>query len=188
MSVARPIARAGQVAPEQLETERLLLRRPRAADAVGIFTRYGADADVTKYLSWPRHTALDDARVFVGFSDTEWRQWGCGPYLVFSRANGLLLGSSGLAFETADVASTGYLLARDSWGLGYATETLYAMSDLARSLDVVRLYAICHLDNRASQRVLEKCGFLREGILRRHTTFPNLAPERTDVVCYAKTF
>jgi ribosomal-protein-alanine N-acetyltransferase len=188
MSVARPIARTGQVAPEQLETERLLLRRPRAADAAGIFTRYGADPDVTRYLSWPRHTALDDARVFVGFSDTEWRQWGCGPYLVFSRAGGLLLGSTGLAFETADVASTGYLFARDSWGLGYATETLRVMTDLAQSLEVVRLYAICHPDNRASQRVLEKCGFLREGILRRHTTFPNLAPDRADVVCYARTF
>jgi RimJ/RimL family protein N-acetyltransferase len=175
-------------APERLETERLLLRRPVASDALSIFERYASDAEVTRYLSWPRHTALEDTRVFLGFSDTEWRQWGCGPYVAFTRDDGQLIGSTGLAFETPEIASTGYLLARDAWGRGYATEILVAMTALARTLGVVRLYAVCHLENVASQHVLEKCGYSREGILHRHTTFPNIGPHRTDVVCYARAF
>lgn len=180
--------RRAHAAPEQLETERLLLRRPRADDAAAIFRRYASDPDVTRYLSWPRHTAIDDTRVFLGFSDSEWRQWGCGPYVAFDRESGELVGSTGLAFETAVLASTGYLLARDAWGRGYATEILAAMTALARSLGVVRLYAVCHPDNVASQHVLAKGGYIREGLLRRHTTFPNISPHRSDVVCYALTF
>ena len=63
------------------------------------------------------------------------------------------------------------------------------MVDLAPTCRVRRLYAICHTDHAASYRVLEKCGFAREGILRRHTVFPNLAPgEPADVYSYALTF
>jgi RimJ/RimL family protein N-acetyltransferase len=41
--------------------------------------------------------------------------------------------------------------------------------------------------HRASQRVLEKCGFDREGVLRRHTEFPNLsARDPEDVASYAR--
>jgi hypothetical protein len=35
--------------------------------------------------------------------------------------------------------------------------------------------------------VLEKCAFAREGILHRHSVFPNLSPEPHDVVSYART-
>ena len=47
---------------------------------------------------------------------------------------------------------------------------------LARELGVIRLQAACHPDNTASLRVLEKGGFTREALLRRHGEFPNVAP------------
>jgi RimJ/RimL family protein N-acetyltransferase len=169
---------------ERLETERLLLRRPRYEDAGAIFDRYASDGAVTRYLSWRRHHSIEDAEVFVGFSEGEWSRWGCGPYLVFSRADGTLLGSTGLAFETRQVAQTGYVFARDAWGFGYATESLRAMIDLARALRVQRLYAICHVDHRASWRVMEKAGMTREGVLPRHIVFPNLGPTPCDVLAY----
>jgi ribosomal-protein-alanine N-acetyltransferase len=187
MNAGWPLTRSGASAPETIETERLELRRPLPADAPVIYTRYASDADVTRYLGWPRHTALDDTRVFIGFSDGEWRKWGCGPYLTFSHA-GDLLGSTGLAFESPDVASTGYLLSRDSWGRGYATEMLRAMIDLAQALEVRRVYALCHVDHRSSQRVMEKGGLTFEGVLPRHMMFPNLGPDHADVLCYARTF
>jgi ribosomal-protein-alanine N-acetyltransferase len=43
-------------APERLETARLILRRPRAADAPVIYERYASDPEVTRWLGWPRHT------------------------------------------------------------------------------------------------------------------------------------
>ena len=59
----------------------------------------------------------------------------------------------------------------------------------APALGVRRLYALCHVDHRPSARVLEKCGFELEGVLRSHTEFPNLAPGvPADVFCYARAF
>ena len=174
-------------APERVETERLILQRPSAADARQIFERYAADPEVTRYLAWPRHHSIDDTEVFIGFSDGEWRRWGCGPYLAFSRDHGLLLGSTGLAFESREVASTGYVFARDAWGRGYATESLRAMIDIAQTLGVRRLYAICHVEHRASWRVMEKCGLVRDGVLPRYTVFPNITSAASDVLSYSIT-
>jgi RimJ/RimL family protein N-acetyltransferase len=95
-------------------------------------------------------------------------------------------GSTGLSLETPTRACTGYVLAKDAWRHGYATEALSAMVDLARRLGVVRLYALCHPEHQASIRVLEKAGLAREGVWRRHSEFPNLAPGvAADVACYA---
>jgi len=174
-------------ASERLETARLVLRRPAVKDVKTMFARYSSDPDVTRFLGWPRHQSPADTRKFIRFSDAEWHHWPAGPYLVCSRETGALLGSTGLSFETPYRAVTGYALAKDSWGHGYATEALQAMVEVARSVGVRRLYALCHTEHCASWRVLEKCGFIREGILRCHSEFPNLAPsEICDVLCYAK--
>ena len=175
--------------PARIETPRLVMRRPVAADAEAIFTRYSGDPDVTRYLGWPRHHAVSDTRDFLTFSDAEWTRWPAGPYLIESRTSGDLLGGTGLGFDTPDEASTGYVLARDAWGQGYATEALEAMVELARDLRVRRLYALCHPEHQASQHVLQKGGFVREAMLSRYAAFPNLKPGMlNDVVCYARTF
>ena len=183
MTLERPLTNT----PERSETARLVLRRPVAADAEAMFERYASDPEVTKYVGWPRHRSVAETRGFVGFSDAQWEQWRAGPLLIESRTDGRLLGSTGLGFETADRATTGYVLARDAWGLGYATEALQAMVDLAREAGVARLYALCHPEHRASAHVLEKCGFERERVWRGRAEFPNLAPGvQSDVLCYAR--
>jgi RimJ/RimL family protein N-acetyltransferase len=176
-------------APERFETARLILRRPSLADAESIFSRYASDPGVTRYLSWPTHLSLEDTRRFLELSESEWQRWPAGPYLIESRGDGRLVGSTGFGFETPFRAATGYVLARDAWGLGYATEALQAIVGLAPELGIRRLYAICHSEHLASQRVLEKCRFEREGLLRSHSEFPNLKPgEPCDVLCYARVF
>ena len=174
---------------EVIETARLLLRRPVAADAEAIFTRYAGDPLVTKYLSWPMHRSLADTLAFLAWSDREWERAPAGPYLVLARRGGRLLGGTGLMFESPDRAATGYVFAKEEWGHGYATESLQAMVDLARNLGVRSLEAICHLDHRPSAHVIEKCGFTFEGIRRNHTEFPNLAPgTKSDVRSYTRAF
>lgn len=171
--------------PRELDTARLHLRRPQRGDAPAIYARFAADAEVTRYLSWPRHRSVADTREFLEASEREWDAHGTGPYLVFSR-DGLLAGASGLHLETPYRASTGYALARDAWGRGYATETTRAMISLAWTLPrMSRLYALCHPENGASVRVLEKAGFEREGRLRKYLVFPNLGSlDPCDVLVY----
>ena len=170
-----------------VETERLLLRPPTPEDARTVFERYASDGEVTRYLGWRRHTSVTDTLAFVAFSVSEWSHWGIGPLLAFDRANGALLGGSGLVMEAADRAATGYVFAQDAWGKGYATESLRAMIALAAEVGVSRLYALCHVDHLASRRVLEKCSFQCEGVLPRHALFPNLSPEPLDVLSYARS-
>ena len=160
--------------PIRIDTARLTLLRPEGGDAPEIFERYASDPEVTRFLAWPRHRSLEDTRAFLDFSTSEWERWPAGPYLIRSQAGGRLLGSTGLAFEPAGVASTGYVLARDAWGQGYATEALTAIVGVARQTGVARLFALCHPEHHASRRVLEKCGFQRDTDFAGEVHFPNL--------------
>ena len=174
---------------ERVETTRLVLRKPERSDAAAIFARYASDAEVTRWLAWPRHTTLQDTSAFLDFSDAEWLRWPVGPYLIESRQDSRLLGSTGLAFETPDCAATGYVIARDVWGNGYATEALRAVVQIAQHAGVTRLYALCHPENAASERVLRKCGFEYEARLLRHSKFPNLSQDAVcDVLRYGTSF
>jgi [ribosomal protein S5]-alanine N-acetyltransferase len=174
--------------PERIETGRLLLRKPILEDAEAVFSRYSSDLELTKYLGWPRHSSVESTKLFLKFSDAEWNQWPAGPYLIESKSNQRLLGSTGFGFETSTVSSTGYVLAQDAWGYGYATEALSAIVVLAADLGISQLYALCHPRNPASMRVLEKCGFTRENTLARHV-FPNLGSgQPEDCFRYIRNF
>lgn len=164
-------------APETIETMRLRLTRPQLVDAGEMLARYAGDPEVTRYLGWATHTTLAHTEAFVGFSDSQWTASPAGPYLIWSRDDGRLLGSTGLAFDTPDVASTGYVLARDAWGRGYATEALGAMVELAGTLGIKRLQAVCHAEHATSRRVLEKRGFRVDEAATPDVDFPNLAPD-----------
>lgn len=171
----------------RVETARLMLSAPLAADADEIFERYASDPEVTRYLGWPRHQTVADTQRFLALSAVQWERDGVGPYLIRSGVDGRLLGSTGIAMGPAGQAMTGYVLATDAWGKGYASEALAAMVDVARVTGVLRLYALCHPHHRASWRVLEKCGFNRDVGWTRQMEFPNLArgvPQ--DVLCYAR--
>lgn len=173
-------------APVNIETARLILRKPELTDKQEIFDRYATDAEVCTYLAWPRHRTLVDTVAFVEFSDSLWHSWSTGPYLIFLQSTGELLGSTGLELETRRQATTGYVLARDAWGRGYATEALLAMCDLAAALGVEQVTTCVYPAHMASRRVLEKAGFIVDDTLPQQFEFPNLKPgKRVDVVSYS---
>lgn len=170
-------------APERIETARLVLQRPTAEDVPEIFKRYASDAEVTKYVVWPRHKTIGETEGFLRFSEAEWGRWPAGPYLIRS-LEGVLLGSTGLGFEWAEHASTGYVLAVDAWKKGIATDALRTIVNISGPLGVKRMYAMVHVDHRASARVLEKAGFTQEKRIEKHVTFPNLGAEGPSDVFY----
>jgi ribosomal-protein-alanine N-acetyltransferase len=66
-------------------------------------------------------------------------------------------------------AEVGFLFNRAHWGNGYAREAMQAIVDFAtEDLRIARLWARFHTGNAASQRLLERLGFSREGTLRGH--------------------
>lgn len=160
-----------------IHTARLTLRRPVATDAASIFGRYASDPRVTRFMAWPTHRTIEDTRGFLAYCDAQWEGAPAASYLIVRTADGVLLGGTGLEFETTTRAETGYVLAQDAWGHGYATEALVAMVDLARSLGVLELTAGVHPDHQASIRVLEKGGFALRERQDGNAIFPNLEPE-----------
>jgi [ribosomal protein S5]-alanine N-acetyltransferase len=168
--------------PERLETERLLLRWPTAADAADIFARYASDPVVTKYLTWPPHKFVDDTLAFLEKRRTDDTIFN---WLVILRNGGQLLGSIGCQVEN-HIVQFGYCYARDAWGRGYATEAARAMVPNWLSNPAIwRVQAFCNPENLASIRVLEKAGLTYEGTLRKHAMTPNVRSAPSDARCYA---
>jgi RimJ/RimL family protein N-acetyltransferase len=166
-------------------TARLRFRRPALADAPAIFERYSSDPEVTRYLGWPRHRSVADAEMFIAFSDNEWATKPSGPLLIERIDTGGIIGSTGLMWDGPATAAAGYVLARDAWGAGYATEALGAMVRQAGALGVTRLSAQCHPDHQASQLVLQKCGFVLNARFV-PATFPNLADGVQDSLLFVR--
>lgn len=78
----------------------------------------------------------------------------------------------------------GYWLAEPLWGRGLTTKAVTAASDWAfDAYKVVRVFATVFSHNVASLRVLEKSGFVREGVLRRSAVKNGVI---LDQVMYAK--
>ena len=173
-------------APDQIQTERLLLRPPTEADAPAIFERYGQDCEVARYMSWKPHQSIEDTLDFLRRIVGDNASGRSRGYLIFAREEGTLLGSIGGLIEGHRV-QFGYLLARDAWGHGFATEAVRAfVTVLFSDPAIVRVQAYCEINNAASAHVLEKAGFVREGTLRSYLQMPNLGPMPRDVFLYAR--
>jgi RimJ/RimL family protein N-acetyltransferase len=80
-------------------------------------------------------------------------------------------------------AAVGYWLAPEARGRGVATHAIRLVAQWAfEALGVARLELTCAPGNHASQRVAERCGFTREGVLRSHLPFKG---ERRDTVVFS---
>jgi ribosomal-protein-alanine N-acetyltransferase len=168
---------------ERFQTERLIIRRPVAADAETIFRGYGGDTQVTRYVSWPCHQSVNDSREFIRFSDEHWARWSAGPLLIATAEDGRVVGGTGLVFEDKEFATTGYVLSKQVWGCGYATEALGGVVQMAARIGLRWLRARCHPFHVSSQRVLEKNRFVREEEPRL-ANFPNLPDSESREALY----
>jgi RimJ/RimL family protein N-acetyltransferase len=69
-------------------------------------------------------------------------------------------------------AAIGYWLAAPGRGRGAATQAVRLLARWAfADLGLARLELTCGPDNAASQQVAQRCGFVREGVLRSHVPF-----------------
>jgi ribosomal-protein-alanine N-acetyltransferase len=144
-----------------LETERLLLRPPRAADISHLVPLLN-DFDVSKNLSSVPHPYTeDDACAFIVKTDYGFREGTDYLFAILVRPD-LFIGVCGL--HPSGGWQFGYWLGKPYWGKGYATEA--AGRVVAFAFDVLKtetLRAGWYHDNPVSGRVLEKLGFRLTG-------------------------
>jgi RimJ/RimL family protein N-acetyltransferase len=144
-------------------TARLVLRRPRPADAerLAVLANDRTIAENTALV--PHPYTLADARAFVA---TARRMEGQPVFVAcLAAAPDTLIGSAGLDGRGASgEAELGYWVGAPFRGQGYATEMAHTLVDLAFAGAAERLLASCRVTNDASRRVLAKCGFQWDGV------------------------
>jgi ribosomal-protein-alanine N-acetyltransferase len=145
-----------------LQTGRLLLRPPRAAD-ISHFVPLLKDFDVAKNLSRVPHPYTeDDACAFIVSAANGWAS---GEDLAFSiviKSSTAYIGICGV--HPARNWEFGYWLGKPYWGQGYVTEAIARLVAFAfEELGAEKLTAAWFHDNPASGRVLEKLGCVPDG-------------------------
>ncbi|XP_064961858.1 uncharacterized protein LOC135610823 [Musa acuminata AAA Group] len=155
--------------------------RPFDLSDVGAFMTWASDPRVTRFQRRGPCTSEEDARRYLAdhVLPHPWYRAIC----VDGRPVGSINAKPGQGEERFK-ASVAYRLAYQHWGRGIATTALRAAvsSLLEEWPHLERLEAIAEVENPASQRVLEKAGFLREGLLRKYVM---LHGKSRDVVMYS---
>jgi RimJ/RimL family protein N-acetyltransferase len=173
------------MAPDTFETARLLLRPVRVADVDAIFNNYAQDEEVVRYLIWRPHRSRSETQAYVGRCITTPSE-AERTYMIVGRDDNLVRGALALRRRAPHRLDCGYVLARPWWQQGFMTEVLTEVTAWAlRQPSVFRTGAVCDVENIGSARVLEKSGFVREGLLRRWLLHPNISDEPRDCYSYA---
>ncbi len=143
----------------ELETPRLLLRQYRDAD-LDAYAAMVADPEVMSYIGDGSIVSREDAWRKMAMNLGHWQLRGYGLWAMEEKATGRLIGQVGFFFpEGWPGQEIGWLLARDAWGSGFATEG--ATAALARGpeiLGVDRVMALIHPENERSSRLALRLG------------------------------
>lgn len=146
-----------------IATSRLALRR-LTKDDVDALAAIQRDPEVMRYLGGPRTRAL--AQELLGWIIEAERKQGFGLWATTLREDGTLIGRCGILIQDVDGETEheiAYLLGREWWGNGYATEAAAAIRDHARTrLGFERLISLIAPENVASQAVATRIGMHHE--------------------------
>ncbi|WP_028392623.1 GNAT family N-acetyltransferase [Bacillus cihuensis] len=153
-----------------LETNRLVLREVKKGDANSIL-KYMSDIEVIKYYGLEPFKTINDA-----LSEISWYQsilnnktgirWG-----ITLKGEDEVIGSCGFLNMIPQHYRTGigYELSKSYWGKGIASEALEAVLTYGfELLKFQRIEALIEPLNISSQKLAEKQGFIREGLLRNY--------------------
>ena len=148
-----------------METERLLLRHWRDSDAE-VLHKWASDPDVGPRAGWPPHKSVEESLEIIRTvfnNDTNWA--------IVLKESGEVIGAIGYG-PSCDCKLpardgepiTGYWIAKPYWNQGICTEALALMIEHIReTTDIPSLISGHFIDNPASGRVMEKCGFIPTG-------------------------
>ena len=153
------------VTPRSLETVRLLIRPFQEEDADAFFACC-QNPNLGNNAGWAPHKTIEESReilqnVFIG-QENIWA-------MILKDAQ-QLIGSIGIVpdpkRENPQVRMLGYWLDEAHWGKGYMTEAVQAILNYGfNELQLSLITANCYPHNKRSQQVLERNGFIYEGVL-----------------------
>ncbi|SRR5579883_3295006 len=142
-----------------IETPRMLLRPPTKGDLDHLAQIY-CDPEVMKYRLFSQPASWKQTQEFLESYLVHWEQHGFGRWATICKANQQLIGHCGLEYiASLNEVEVNYLLSRNYWGQGLATEAAIASLKYGfETLQLQRLVALAKTENSASIRVMEKIG------------------------------
>lgn len=153
-----------------LHTERLRLRPFEATDAQAVQRLAGDHAIYATTANIPHPYEDGVAEAWIGSLAGRFQEGKEATFAAVRKEDGQLVGAIGLVLApNSRSGELGYWIGRPHWNQGFATEAAqrllaYAFEDLA----LHRVHAHHFRRNPASGRVMQKCGMVREGLLREH--------------------
>ncbi|CAH8318743.1 unnamed protein product [Eruca vesicaria subsp. sativa] len=147
---------------------KIFLRPFNLSDA-GDVLKWAGDDDVTRYLRWDSIKTVEEAQQHILQKAIPYT-WRRSVSLV---DNGRSIGYVSIKPDSGDGscrANLGYAVSKEFWGRGIATVAVRMAVDQALEAFpvVVRIQAVVEVENIASQKVLEKVGFEKEGLLKKY--------------------
>ena len=143
----------------ELETDRLRLRQFRESD-LDAYARITGDPETMRYIAHGEPLDREQAWRSLGYVLAHWQIRGFGLWAAEEKVSGALVGRIGLlrreGWRGVELA---WLVARERWGNGFATEG--ARAALAHAFGVVggrRAISLIAPANAASIRVAQKLG------------------------------
>jgi ribosomal-protein-alanine N-acetyltransferase len=151
-----------------LETERLLLRKISKDDADGIFACF-SNENVTKYYGQETLESIEQAEAFVDFFANSYKEkrgirWG-----IEIKGTQGIIGTIGFNAWSPKHrrAEIGYEIHPEQWRKGYTFEAVSKVVQYGfNEFGITRIGAVVFIDNEASNNLLTKVGFQKEGVLR----------------------
>lgn len=148
-----------------LETERLVLRRLTMDDLDDLAALY-RDPEVRRYFPEGTLTYDETREELAWIIDVYYGRYGFGLWATIHKETGELIGRCGLipwTIDGRDEVEVAYLLAKEHWGQGLATEAARAVLRYGlEELQLTRLVCLVDPAHRASRRVAEKLGMALE--------------------------
>jgi RimJ/RimL family protein N-acetyltransferase len=153
--------------PDLVRVDELLIRGPEEADAELLAPAF-LDPEVGGEAGLPP-VGAEALRGFMREQMGPMRAQGLLAAYVITDADGTVLGGVTLHHfdPMRDAVEVGYWLFREAQGRGVATRTVGALVEHAFDNGLCRVEAHVRIGNRASERVLERLGFEREGVRRK---------------------
>ena len=148
---------ARELLPERIVTERLVLRAPVETDLGDIIALANNPVMVKTTATLPFPYTQSDGRAFLEQARTSPAM---RAYAV-AGADDRFLGCIMFKLEEGKNPEIGYWFGQPHWGLGYASEAVAGLMQAAAMVDGFAVVdARVLASNPASQRVLEKVGFV----------------------------
>lgn len=146
----------------EIRTERLVLRKPRPDDLHAVVAAC-QDPDIPRFIPFvPVPYREEHGRAFLASVERAWSESDERTFAI-CRDDDVLLGA--VTVRLSEGGTVGYWLSSSVRGQGLMTEAVSAVVRWARDehgIEWLRLWT--HPDNRASQAVAERAGFVRLGI------------------------